>query len=248
MIEKIVMYFKWRKFLALYAFITLFAWSVTSSPDWLIILLTFLPAVFFLFIGRTIVPLRITFCILAIFFIVNTTATKNPLLFPIAYKGTLTYSERFSHIGDSIYADEDPHPKSNQLVVSPCIRNYQTPYAVPGVSYPVEVIREVVVLSDVVPAHGTEFVVYPKYGVEPFFNIVTREIFDHSYSSQYLPDDINYFSQCVKYNKPLVFPWVVIIEKLFTPLVIFSYIMLGIILIGFCIKRIILFFYNKNLP
>jgi hypothetical protein len=251
--EWMSIHLSWRKFLVSYALITLFSWAVTSSLHWIIVIGTLLPAGIFLLIGRSEIRLRTTLLIVTVFFIVNITATKNPILFPIAYNGTLTYSEQFTHTGSSRYADYGyPPPAYDQTVISPCFRDYSNrednlrePKVVPGVPYPVKVDRDIVPLSEVVPFYATEFTVGPKDVGGPYFAIVERDIFYRSYSSQFHPDGVSYFNQCVRYNKPLVSLWVVILEKLFTPLTVFSYVILVIVVIVACVRRIIPRFWSK---
>lgn len=215
----------WRKFVVPYSLFVIFTWSILSSLDPVILLGGLLPALILLsigVIGRKHGYLFI-FVVLCVAILVNITSTKNPLLFPIALDGALTFSKEWTHIDDVGYGATF----HQEEVTSACLSHFDVQSGLQSdTTYSVAVYRSVKHL-DMIGLPYTEIGVWmPQYP-----SGLSKEVF---YTGQDATDP-EYYRQCVHYSKPLVTGWVAALHSMSSVILFSSYGVLAVTLVAIAI-------------
>lgn len=222
-----------------FSLFTLFAWSVCSSLNLFFIIVCVLPSLFTLYKILSnhskkysyFVYVYVVMCLL-----INVTATKNPLIFPILLNGTFSV---VSHDASSTYAyilrdRTEPCGVSANDDVEKRIKyceSLQDSYDVVRLNYPypVKITREV--------SHG-EIILIPTV----FFSIQPREYIDPPVESSKVgvaalsKDTLSYrmgtFYPNVVMTKPFLAWWVVYLNRYFDVLVCIAFVLFLFVTFG----------------
>ncbi len=200
------------KFVVGYCLFICFGWAVTSSLDIFLILSGLLPSFILLFLLMRTAPKKqklLVIACLGFFVLVNVTAEKNPLVFPIVSGGRLTYAKEFTFV----------HPDGGDKTAQ-CLSTNEYELK-PGIPYPLVIEREIR-HKDTIPLPYTD--------TQAFITASSSKGWGANFSVY--PDMRDpYVKQCLRFDKPLVSGWANILNKLYIPFSASSYAFLPIYLV-----------------